>query len=56
VLPTHLGPQWNSGRGFARADAESGVWKTPAGTDAPLRGANLMVKITDLENGALRVA
>lgn len=38
---------------FARTDSTRGVWKAPAGTDAALRGANLAVKLTDLENGNL---
>ena len=38
---------------YARTDAERGVWKAPAGTAADLRGSKLMVKLTDLENGAL---
>lgn len=38
---------------FARTDATRGVWKAPAGTEATLRGASVLVKITDLENGGL---
>jgi phage tail sheath protein FI len=38
---------------YARTDANRGVWKAPAGTEADLRGANVAVKITDSENGAL---
>lgn len=39
---------------FARTDAERGVWKAPAGTDATLRGAQgLSYKLTDPENGVL---
>lgn len=38
---------------FARTDASRGVWKAPAGTDAVLRGANLVEKLTDAENGGL---
>jgi Bacteriophage tail sheath protein len=38
---------------YARTDSNRGVWKAPAGTEADLRGANLAVKITDGENGAL---
>jgi phage tail sheath protein FI len=38
---------------YARTDASRGVWKAPAGTDAPLRGANLVDKLTDPENGGL---
>jgi phage tail sheath protein FI len=36
---------------YARTDANRGVWKAPAGTDANLVGATLDVKLTDLENG-----
>src|SRR5262249_36325810 len=38
---------------YARTDVTRGVWKAPAGTDASLRGANLAVKMNDLDNGAL---
>src|SRR5262249_18322757 len=38
---------------FARTDASRGVWKAPAGTDASLRNANLVLTLTDQENGAL---
>lgn len=39
---------------IARIDASRGVWKSPAGTEADLRGiAGLEVKLTDLENGVL---
>jgi phage tail sheath protein FI len=38
---------------YARTDANRGVWKAPAGTDATLRGANLVDKLTDQENGGL---
>lgn len=38
---------------YARTDSTRGIWKAPAGTDASLRGADLAVKLTDLENGAL---
>lgn len=38
---------------YARTDANRGVWKAPAGTDATLRGANLVEKLTDPENGGL---
>jgi phage tail sheath protein FI len=39
---------------IARTDAERGVWKAPAGTDASLNGVRqLSVKMTDLENGLL---
>jgi uncharacterized protein len=39
---------------YARTDAERGVWKAPAGTDAVLRGVrSLEAKLTDAENGTL---
>lgn len=39
---------------FARTDAERGVWKAPAGTEARLAGVHsLTVKLTDRENGLL---
>jgi len=37
---------------YARTDAERGVWKAPAGTEAVLRGVpSLETKLTDAENG-----
>jgi phage tail sheath protein FI len=42
---------------FARTDAQRGVWKAPAGTDAALNGvAGLQVPMTDVENGLLNPA
>jgi len=39
---------------FARTDANRGVWKAPAGTEASLNGVQqLSVKLTDGENGQL---
>jgi uncharacterized protein len=39
---------------FARTDAQRGVWKAPAGTDAALIGvAGLSAGLTDAENGLL---
>ncbi|MCC7362780.1 MAG: phage tail sheath family protein [Dehalococcoidia bacterium] len=39
---------------YARTDAERGVWKAPAGTDASLRGVQqLEYTLTDAENGTL---
>ena len=39
---------------MARTDAERGVWKAPAGTDAVLRGTQGLVEVlTDMENGVL---
>jgi hypothetical protein len=39
---------------MARTDAQRGVWKAPAGTEATLKGVpELTVKLTDEENGEL---
>ena len=38
---------------YAQTDSARGVWKAPAGTEAVIRGANVPVRLTDLENGAL---
>ena len=39
---------------MARTDSERGVWKSPAGIEAAIRGiTDLTVQMTDLENGAL---
>ena len=39
---------------MARTDAERGVWKAPAGTDATLRGTQGLADVlTDMENGVL---
>ncbi|MGH3309364.1 MAG: phage tail sheath family protein [Streptomyces sp.] len=39
---------------FARTDADRGVWKAPAGTEARLAGVrSLTVQLTDRENGLL---
>jgi len=38
---------------YARTDAQRGVWKAPAGTDADLRNATPAAKLNDLENGHL---
>lgn len=39
---------------MARTDAQRGVWKAPAGTDAALNGvAGMQVAMTDAENGLL---
>jgi phage tail sheath protein FI len=39
---------------YARTDAtRGGPWKSPAGTEAQLRNADLAVRLTDAENGAL---
>ena len=39
---------------YARIDASRGLWKTPAGTEATLKGVQgLVYKLTDAENGTL---
>lgn len=38
---------------YARTDADRGVWKAPAGTEAVLRNASLRFKLNDAENGDL---
>ena len=38
---------------YARTDANRGVWKAPAGTDAALRNARLAITLSDPENGSL---
>ncbi|CAN5808930.1 phage tail sheath subtilisin-like domain-containing protein [soil metagenome] len=39
---------------IARTDAQRGIWKAPAGTDAALTGvAGLQLQLTDAENGLL---
>ena len=48
-----VGPSGTLAGVFARTDATRGVWKAPAGTDADLRGAAPVMKLNDLDNGAL---
>ena len=36
---------------YARTDATRGVWKAPAGMDASLRGAEVITKLTDDQDG-----
>ncbi len=51
--PRNVGSSGTVAGIYAATDAARGVWKAPAGTDAVIRGANLPVKLTDLENGGL---
>jgi uncharacterized protein len=51
--PRNVGASGTVAGIYARTDATRGIWKAPAGVDATLRNANLVVKLTDLENGAL---
>jgi phage tail sheath protein FI len=48
-----VGPSGTMAGIYARTDADRGVWKAPAGTEATLRNASLPTRLTDLENGAL---
>ena len=38
---------------YARTDANRGVWKAPAGTEALLRGASIVTQLDDLTTGEL---
>jgi uncharacterized protein len=49
----NVGPSGTLAGVFARTDSTRGVWKAPAGTDADLRGAAPVIKLNDLDNGAL---
>jgi hypothetical protein len=51
--PRNVGASGTLAGVYARTDANRGVWKAPAGTDADLRGASLALRIDDGENGAL---
>ena len=51
--PRDVGPSGTLAGIYARTDALRGVWKAPAGIDSSLRGADVAVKMTDLENGFL---
>jgi uncharacterized protein len=51
--PRNVAPSGTLAAVYARTDSARGVWKAPAGTDADLRGADVVVRINDLENGGL---
>jgi phage tail sheath protein FI len=51
--PRDVGPSGTLAGIYARTDTARGVWKAPAGIDASLRGADVALKMNDLENGAL---
>jgi phage tail sheath protein FI len=51
--PRTVGPSGTLAGIYASTDAARGVWKAPAGSDAALRGASVLVKLTDSENGEL---
>jgi phage tail sheath protein FI len=48
-----VGPSGTMAGVYARIDSTRGVWKAPAGTEADLRNIDLVVQLTDLENGGL---
>jgi phage tail sheath protein FI len=51
-----VGPSGTLAGVFARTDANRGVWKAPAGTDATLNGANVNVRLTDADSAILNPA
>ncbi|MDP8993243.1 MAG: phage tail sheath family protein [Actinomycetota bacterium] len=51
--PRLVGPSGTMAGVYARTDAQRGVWKAPAGTDARLQGVTLEASLTDLENGGV---
>ncbi|HEX6747314.1 MAG TPA: phage tail sheath C-terminal domain-containing protein [Longimicrobium sp.] len=51
--PRNVGASGTLAGVYARTDAQRGVWKAPAGTEATLVGASLVTRITDGENGGL---
>ena len=53
--PRNVGASGTLAGVYARTDSTRGVWKAPAGTEALLVGANVIHKLTDLENGTLNV-
>ena len=49
-----IGPSGAIAGMMARTDADRGIWKAPAGTEADLKGIlGLEIKLTDMENGVL---
>lgn len=54
LRPRAMAPSGTMAGVYARTDAERGVWKAPAGTDATLNGVlDLTAPISDAENGLL---
>jgi len=51
--PRRVGASGTLAGVYSRTDADRGVWKAPAGTDADLRRASLVVRLADLDNAAL---
>jgi phage tail sheath protein FI len=54
LRPRSMAPSGTMAGVYARTDADRGVWKAPAGTDATLNGViDLTVPLSDAENGLL---
>jgi phage tail sheath protein FI len=54
LRPRAMAPSGTLAGIYARTDAQRGVWKAPAGTEATLNGVlDLMLPVNDLENGQL---
>ena len=51
--PRNVGASGTIAGIYARTDGTRGVWKAPAGTEAVIRGADLVTVITDGDNGGL---
>jgi uncharacterized protein len=52
-LPRNVGASGTMAGIYARTDAERGVWKAPAGTDAALHGVTLVAKISDTDSAKI---
>lgn len=54
LRPKAMAPSGTLAGVYARTDAQRGVWKAPAGTDATLNGVlDLALPVNDLENGRI---
>jgi hypothetical protein len=54
LRPRAMAPSGTLAGIYARTDAQRGVWKAPAGTDATLNGVlDLALPVNDLENGQI---
>ncbi len=51
--PRNVGPSGTLAGIYASTDASRGVWKAPAGITAVISGADIAVKVNDIENGYL---
>lgn len=51
--PTNMASSGTMAGVYARTDAQRGIWKAPAGTEAVLRNGSVAYKMTDGENGSL---